>query len=195
VDDGSIDGTPEVIARYPAVRCLRQPNQGNAAGKNAGLAAARGELIAFLDADDLWLPGKLAAQAAALRKYPAAGFTVGRMAFFFEPGVARPAWVPASFLSEPQPAYLPSGMLARREVFARVGVFDPAYPIINDLDWLVRARDAGVSDVVTPEVVVRRRVHGANLTYRAAERAQELLRLMHASTRRKDAHPAAGPRL
>ena len=185
VDDGSTDASAQVAQRCAAARCLTQPNQGNGAAKNTGLAAARGEFIAFLDQDDIWLPGKLSAQVDALRQNPAAGFTAGRMRFFFEPGVSRPDWVPAEFLTEPPPAFLPSGLLIRRAVFDQLGNFDPTIPLCNDLDWLARARDAGVPTVVTPEVMVQRPVHGGNVSYRAAERARELARILRASARRK----------
>jgi glycosyltransferase involved in cell wall biosynthesis len=71
IDDGSQDGSAEIIRRYP-VQYFRQENAGQAAAFNAGLRRARGELIAFLDADDLWLPGKLSACVAALRAQPEA---------------------------------------------------------------------------------------------------------------------------
>jgi glycosyltransferase involved in cell wall biosynthesis len=63
VDDGSTDRTSEVAASYgDRVRLLRQPNRGEAAARNAGVLAARGALIAFLDADDTWLPRYLESQ-------------------------------------------------------------------------------------------------------------------------------------
>jgi len=71
VDDGSRDGTPDVLARYaPRVRGLRQANGGLAAARNAGLAAARGELVALLDADDLCEPERIGAQAALMMARP-----------------------------------------------------------------------------------------------------------------------------
>src|SRR5512143_3730544 len=71
VDDGSTDETPAILAEFGTrIRALRQPNSGSAAARNAALDAARGELIAFLDADDLWLPQKLAVQVEYLREHP-----------------------------------------------------------------------------------------------------------------------------
>jgi glycosyltransferase involved in cell wall biosynthesis len=71
VDDGSTDGTGAVAAAYgPPVRVLQQANAGAAAARNAGVAQARGDLIAFLDADDEWLPGKLEAQVAHMEAHP-----------------------------------------------------------------------------------------------------------------------------
>ena len=185
VDDGSTDDSALIAQRCAQAHYLFQPNQGCGPAKNTGLSAAHGEFIAFLDADDLWLPGKIRQQVEALRRAPEAGITTGRMTFFFEPGVSRPAWVPAAFLTEPQPAYLPSGLLIRRSVFDQVGIFDSTFALTNDYEWLTRARDAGVPEVLTPHVVVRRRVHDGNLTYRTAELSEELLRMLRTSVHRK----------
>lgn len=74
VDDGSSDATADVAsARAGRVQLIRQPNSGPGAARNAGLRASRGELVAFLDADDLWLPEKLAAQVAYFDTYPETG--------------------------------------------------------------------------------------------------------------------------
>lgn len=77
VDDGSQDRTAEVAAAFPEVQVLRQRNQGPSAARNAGIRAASQPWVAFLDADDLWLPGKLARQLAAARRHPAAVMLAG----------------------------------------------------------------------------------------------------------------------
>src|ERR671919_44147 len=66
IDDGSTDGSAEVARRCPNVELLRQENLGAAAARNRGVEAARGELLAFLDADDLWTPEKLHCQVDCL---------------------------------------------------------------------------------------------------------------------------------
>ncbi len=76
IDDGSRDETPAVLAAYgDRIRVLRQPNNGMNPARNAGLALARGEYVALLDSDDLWLPFKIALQVELLERFPAAGFT------------------------------------------------------------------------------------------------------------------------
>lgn len=75
VDDGSTDNTAAVLAARPEpLRVIRQANAGMSAARNAGIAAARGEFVAFLDSDDWWRPGKLAAQVELMRADPELGF-------------------------------------------------------------------------------------------------------------------------
>ncbi|HLS47476.1 MAG TPA: glycosyltransferase [Gemmatimonadales bacterium] len=78
VDDGSPDGTAELASRYPGVELIRQSNQGLTAARNAGLAAARGDFIVFLDADDRLTAGALSAGLAALAAAPHAIMAAGR---------------------------------------------------------------------------------------------------------------------
>jgi glycosyltransferase involved in cell wall biosynthesis len=74
VDDGSTDDTRRVVEGYGApVRYIRQDNAGVSAARNTGLAHARGELVGLLDSDDVWLPWKLEAQVAVLRRFPEVG--------------------------------------------------------------------------------------------------------------------------
>lgn len=74
VDDGSTDGTVELVReRFPQVRIISQPNAGVAVARNTGLAAATGDFVCLLDADDGWFPGKLQAQVAYLQAHPEAG--------------------------------------------------------------------------------------------------------------------------
>jgi glycosyltransferase involved in cell wall biosynthesis len=74
VDDGSVDQTPEMVQRFaPRVRLIRKANQGQASAFNAGIPECRGEIVAFLDGDDWWAPGKLRAVADVLASDPGVG--------------------------------------------------------------------------------------------------------------------------
>ena len=74
VDDGSTDGTDAIVVSFgDRVRLIRQENQGIAGARNTGVLNARGELVAFLDGDDLWEPDKLAFQVETAERYPQAG--------------------------------------------------------------------------------------------------------------------------
>jgi len=180
VDDGSQDDTAAHVAQaYPAVQVLRQPNAGVAAARNRGLAAARGRWVAFIDADDLWLPGKLSAQLALLQAHPDA-----RMAY-----TAWQVW--ASDQPEPDPQWLqalpahlpgPSGdvypdlllecavwtstVLADRALLQELGGFDQALAVGEDYDlWLRASRLTPVLRVPQPLALYRQ--HPRSLTRRA----------------------------
>jgi glycosyltransferase involved in cell wall biosynthesis len=90
VDDGSTDDVAGKLARFGAsVHLIRQPNRGVTAARNAGLRHVRGEFVAFLDSDDVWRPGKLAAQLAVLRACPEAGMVWTDMAAVTPDGTLR----------------------------------------------------------------------------------------------------------
>jgi len=73
-DDGSTDDTPEILRRYrDRIRILRLPHRGENSARNAAIGACTGDYIAFLDHDDLWLPGKISRQVAAFQAHPLAG--------------------------------------------------------------------------------------------------------------------------
>jgi glycosyltransferase involved in cell wall biosynthesis len=73
VDDGSPDDVAELVARsYPQVRLVRQENRGLAGARNTGIKEAKGEYVAFLDSDDVWLPRKLELQVEQIKTHPEA---------------------------------------------------------------------------------------------------------------------------
>jgi glycosyltransferase involved in cell wall biosynthesis len=188
VDDGSTDGSAAIAARYP-VRCLRRDNGGVAAARNTGIQVARGDLLAFLDQDDVWLPGKLSLQVAHLIERPQLGFVLARQRIVLEPGTARPAWLSAEMLAQDHVGYFPGTLLARRRVFAEVGLFHVAAPPAEGADWFARARDAGVAMAVLPHVLLEKHVHQDNQGHDVARVRAGVLRALHASVRRKRQAP------
>ena len=186
VDDGSTDGTAEVAGAYP-VHVIRQANGGQAAARNAGVAASRGDLVAFLDADDLWFPGKLSRQIAHLSAHPELGYVVVRMQRFLMPGTPWPPGTPRDFFAGPQPGTLPSAALVRRSVLDAVGPFDPRFRHACDTDWQARAMEAGVRWELLEEVLVRYRLHGANCSYDNLGMKREMFALLRSSLERRRA--------
>ena len=167
VDDGSTDATAVVAAGYShRVRYIRQDNKGPGSARNAGLAVATGEFISFLDADDTWLPEKLARQIAALEAKPKTGMCLTHVQNFWSPELAheRDRLGDHPF-TKPVIGYVCQALLARRQVFEKVGGFDPTLRIGEDTDWFTRARGAEVGKIVLPDVLVHRRIHGKNISF------------------------------
>ncbi len=93
VDDGSTDSTREVLGSFGSdVRCIVQENRGAPAARNTGIRAARGQYIAFLDADDVWLPGKLRLQMEFLEGHPQVGLAFTDALWFDERRIIYPSW-------------------------------------------------------------------------------------------------------
>jgi glycosyltransferase involved in cell wall biosynthesis len=186
VDGHSTDGSAEIARAYRAVRWMLQDGAGLADAWNTGIRAAAGELIAFLDSDDVWLPGKLPAQVAYLAAHPEAAGVVGQGVFFAEPGVSVRRRFGRGDLERPRVAYLPSALLARRTLFDAVGAFDTRLAIASDIDWFARVKDAGQTLGVLPRLVVRKRVHDRNLSVAdLASTNRELLEALRRSVRRQ----------
>lgn len=164
VDDGSTDETPAVIARYgDRVRAFAQANAGPAAARNLGVREARGEFVAFIDADDLWLPQKLSLQLARFAARPELELCFTLVRNFWIPELEQEA---SRFrehrIAKPLPGLLTSTLLARRDVFDAVGEFDPGLGHTHSTDWILRARARGAVAETLPEVLYQRRIHGAN---------------------------------
>lgn len=163
IDDGSTDGTAALLARDNRdVRYVHQPNAGIGAARNRGLDCARGEYISFIDADDIWIADKLERQMSVFRTRPEIEMVYGHARQFHSPELSPQECARLPIPDRAMPAELPSALLCRREVFARVGPFDPRLPVGADLSWIMRARDLELETVTLPDVVFLRRLHRNN---------------------------------
>ncbi len=165
VDDGSTDGTAHIAAGYGAeVSYIHQANAGPAAARNRGLDAARGEFIAFLDADDLWHKEKLARQMARFEARPELDLCSAHMENFWSPEVKREEDRPSDGgLAKTQPG-VTQAIVTRRALFDRIGPFDAALMHRDSMEWLSRAADAGAVMETLPDILVFRRIHRDNLS-------------------------------
>ena len=178
VDDGSTDDSHLIADTFLAHhngRLLRQENLGPAAARNAAIAVARGELITFLDADDEMVADRVAFQVEHLDHHPMLDVVIGSEEIHLDRGIETPPWLQAQ---ETRPTYPIMTMMARAPVFDRVGLFDTSFSVAEDTDWLLRARVSGVQYEFVDRILLRRRIHGANLMYRSEDRRQALFRAL-----------------
>lgn len=190
VDDGSTDQSAQIVAEAQQrldlpILYYHQDNQGASVARNKGIQMAQGEIIAFLDADDLWLPGKVARQVDYLLEHKEAGGVVCRTEYFLEPGTEWPPTLNRNVYDQSPTAFIPSALTVRRTVFEQVGPFDPTLRTGEDTDWFFRARDAGVVIGAVPEILLRRRFHQTNLSYTPVFPVQDMLSIIRASLKRR----------
>lgn len=190
VDDGSADGTAAVLATYGTrIQRLTLAHGGVSRARNAGIAASHGALLAFLDADDIWHPHKLARQVAAMAQQPQAGLCCcdylvlhrerGMQVSHFAGALplagltTRPGLLAAPLAALMRCNFVgtASNVMLRRSLTALAGGFDPQLRQAEDYDyWLRCALHAPI--LVLPELLLEKRSHDANLTAYALETDQ-----------------------
>ena len=147
VDDGSTDGTQEVLKRLEhsdGIRWFQRSHGGPARSRNYGIAAAQGQFIALLDCDDIWLPGKLAAQLAVMRAQPDVGLVHTDFEVRFEDGTLEGRVSARSSGERMVQAFagghvaLPSTLLIRKSVLDQIGSLDPELYGSEDSDLTIR---------------------------------------------------------
>jgi len=172
VDDGSDDGTAEVVQQFAGVQYVYQQNRGVSAARNVGVARARGELIAFLDSDDLWQPHKLAHQVALFEQYPDVQICQ-----------TDEIWVRNGVRVNPHHKHRkaggdifarslelclvsPSAAMLRRVLFERLGGFDETLPACEDYDLWLRISARWPVPFIAMPLVVKRGGHADQLSRR-----------------------------
>ncbi|HZR83431.1 MAG TPA: glycosyltransferase family A protein [Candidatus Binatia bacterium] len=164
VDDGSTDDSVAIAEAFsrPSLRVLRQENAGIGAARNRGLAAATGDLIAFIDSDDVWERDKLELEARAMSAREEVDLVFGHLVEFLSPEREEELAGSLRFAADPVPGLIASTLLARRGAVERIGPFDEHLRVGEFVEWMARARDLGLVRLVLPDVVARRRIHGQN---------------------------------
>lgn len=186
VDDGSEDNTPEILAPYqqnPLVTVIRQDNAGQTVAKNKGLAAARGDLIGFCDADNRWRPGKLSRQVPLLLDHPEAGVVYGDIVLM--DGEDRPLPPPRTrrhsgkitgkLLRENFVTF--NTTLVRADIVRRLGGFDEELRMAIDYDLWLRI-SLQHEFLYIPEPLVDYRIWGGQMSHRTGERMDNFFRLL-----------------
>lgn len=170
IDDGSTDDTARVLAGFgPALRVLHTPGLGPSGARNAGLAAAQGEAVLFLDSDDLLAPDALAALEAALAGMPDALLAHGTLAIDILPGGTRG---PLAETVATMPVLIGT-VLFRTAALRAIGGFAAGLRFGEDTDLFCRVREAGWPCARIERTVLRYRRHPGNMTQDlpAAQRA------------------------
>lgn len=202
VDDGSSDGTPDLVCEnFPKVRVLHQSRGGVSRARNRGLAEARGDLICFLDQDDIWHPQQVERQLAVMRNRPEVGAVATPYYFWPRPNEPESAFPPDPGLSL-VPGFegwtwheflrdcwaLTSATMVRTALVRELGGFDPERSYAEDWDlWLRVSRCAPFVQLAWPPVLYRQHAQQGSRTVRDVDYRVELL------TRAVHRHGLASP--
>jgi glycosyltransferase involved in cell wall biosynthesis len=183
VDDGSSDGTPDLARAFGArVQVIEQRNSGPAAARNNGVTVARGQYLAFIDADDIWLPGKVKAQVRHLAEHPDTGIVFGRWirwnaspdgSFSPPPTVVEDnsgppvipelsGWIYPELLLD-SVVWIVSCML-RKSIWETLGGLDTALRVGEDYDFFLRASRISKIDKLS-QTVAYYRIHTQSTTH------------------------------
>ena len=182
VDDGSTDGSAEVAKSFGAlVRYYFQARRGAAAARNHGVELSRGNFIAFLDADDIWVKDKLARQMKSFEDNPELDMVFGNVRQFY----SRASGVVFNEKPEIIPGYVPGTMLIKRASFLKAGRFSTQWRVGEFIDWYLRAVEQGLKSFLLPDVVLMRRIHDANMGIRERTSRIDYVKIVKASLDRR----------
>ena len=186
IDDGSTDNTQQVLRPYrDFLRYVYQNNQGVCLARNHGIKLAQGEFIAFLDADDFFLPGKLAAQLAIFDSQESLGIVhsgwqrvnaEGKLIIDVTPWQSYPELNLETWLKF-KPV-LPSAMMFRRQWLERISGFDPQFRVAEDVDLVLRLALAGCHAAWLQQITVCYRQHQQNAMTSGLSQAEYLTKLL-----------------
>ena len=171
IDDGSIDGTPGVLARYENLRVVRTENKGKASALNLALTLVSGDLVWIVDDDDLLLPHACRVLSAPLEDDPGLDFCAGRhLDFEVDEGTGQKVTRPPGYMRNSSPGQIfpdllegchvfQPGLMVRKRVYDAVGPFDASLIRSQDYEMILRMarRHRGMQ---LPEVVFLHREHG-----------------------------------
>jgi glycosyltransferase involved in cell wall biosynthesis len=185
VDDGSQDDSATIAGGYDKVTVIRQERRGQAAAINNALGVVGGEIVAFLDSDDLWTERKLELQREALAADPELDLVFGCVEEFISPELEPEERAQLRPTESATPAKLKGTMLIRHEALRRAGQFATEWRIAEFVEWYVRAQEAGLREMTLGDVVLRRRLHKTNIGRRQKGARTEYATVMAQRLRRR----------
>jgi glycosyltransferase involved in cell wall biosynthesis len=185
IDDGSTDNTAKVAERFwQHVRYIYQPNSGAPSARNLGLKMAAGEIIAFLDADDIWHEQKLTLQLDIFAKNPSVEIVLGQRQRIHSIDLINGVTQSPSNIS-PELVLSLGTSLFRKSVFDTVGDFDRDLKFSDDWDWFMRARELGIEIAICPTTVLFYRRHDRNITNQIELSNKDILKMLKQSLDRR----------
>jgi len=175
VDGASSDNTLEVLSRRPHLCIISEPDRGMYDAINKGLRRARGEIIAWLNTDDVYPPGVFALVAEVFAAHPAA-LAISGGAETYDDTPSGPRLVKTDraidkidFWRRIVEAPVPNGWFFKKNLFDKVGAFNPEFRLVADREFLIRVALAGIRPEPVGKVLYRYRMHAGSATFQSED--------------------------
>lgn len=181
VDDGSKDDSAQIIQTFSRiVKYVHQKNKGPAAARNTGISIAAGDIIGFLDADDLWPPNRLEMMLPEFEKDQEREVVLGLTRHLTEEENIK-----KNVDDSGQVLPLLGSALFRRHIFEKIGKFDETLTYSEDQDWFLRAKEENVSMIVLKAVTLIKRRHPDNMTAKTSWKDVDIIKVLKRSLDRR----------
>lgn len=184
IDDGSTDRSADIARSFERVRLFSQKNQGVSTARNKGLRHARGDYIAFCDADDMWPDGKLSIQLELLQSHPELDGVMGKVQFMVvtDTDAERKEFKPSQ---QPRHSANLGAGLFRRSLPKKIDGFDESLVSGEDLDWFIRAKENNCLLLYHDDLSLLYRLHGQNSVCDKQKLNHGLVSALHKSMHRR----------
>jgi len=188
INDNSTDSSLSVLESFEDKIILinNKDNFGTSESRNIGIRRAKGGFLAFIDNDDLWESNKLEVQMNHFNNNPNLDISFSYMNCFISPELSEDVKNLRYCPLHPIPGYIPSTMVVKRTSFDRVGYFDSRWKNGESVDWLFKAKEAGLNFGIVEDVLVQRRIHETNKGALASSTSKsEYLKIIRESLARR----------
>lgn len=194
VDDGSTDTSAKIAKSFGKhINYLYQENSGVASARNNGIISAKGNLISFIDADDIWPKHKMFLQINRLSESGKNELVLGLIKRFLSDEVPAPPNYIKSRDEQPTLTLHLGAGLFKKSVFDNVGLFDENMRMGEDIDWFLRAIEGGINISILEEITYLYRIHESNMTHDNKNTNLFLLKALRKSLDRRRKHNPENP--
>lgn len=186
INDGSTDGTEQAILQFGnSIRYYTQSNRGLGASRNRGAQLAKGDFLAFLDADDLWVADKLELQMTRFEMDPDLDMVFGHVRQFYTKELEAELRTKITYADEIMKGYIAGTLLIRREAFFRVGLFETNLRVGEFIDWFMKAEEQNLKSEMLQQILMKRRLHDSNTGIRERNHRNDFARVLKAALDRR----------
>ncbi|MFN8575414.1 MAG: glycosyltransferase family A protein [Candidatus Sericytochromatia bacterium] len=187
VNDVSTDDSLKILESYGKKLLIinNEKNLGTGGARNIGIRVAKGELLAFMDADDIWIKNKLELQLNHLEKNKELDICFSYMKCFLSPELNNEIKNKRFCPPDPMEGYVSVTALVKTGSFKKVGEFNPSLRLGDFIDWFNRAKELGIKFDMLNDILLLRRIHDTNTGVTNRDSRGDYLRLVKEALQRK----------